>query len=422
MKSSSSPPKVTALVRSLTNTSATRLIEFRALPLETQSAVFERLSPHVQQQLLEKLRTEELLQLLDHFDLQQTENILARLRNPKKRQRLVARLQRDLKEKAEYFLRFHPKAELNLLHFNYVLAPATASVQTVAKLVREHYEEVGRRPEVLVHDGGVFVGEIPPHDLIEATVRTRVRSLLASVPTIFYQAPLAEVVGLFEKTHHGKVVVLDTDGSVVGIIYADDALRLFGHAPAAALYDFAGVADAERALDPWWRKVRYRYIWLIVNLATAFLAASVVSLFEATLEELVLLAMYMPIIAGMGGNAGAQALAITVRGITVGEVSLRSGLRPISQEMLAGLVNGLLIGLLVMVIAMIWNGSPLFGLVVGVSMVLNLIVAGFFGALIPLVMKSLGRDPATSATVFITTATDVFGFFIFLGLATLVLL
>lgn len=422
MDASSVTPSISALVRTLTSTNTNRLKKFRDLPLETQSAVFERLSPHVQQLLLEKLRTDELLQLLDHFDLQQTENILARLRSPKKRQRLVARLQRDLKDKAEYFLRFHPKAELNLLHFNYVLVPASATVQTVARLVREHYEEVGRRPEVLVHDRGVFIGEVPPHDLIEATLRTRVRTLLASVPTIFYQAPLPEVVELFEKTQHGKVVVLDTDGSVVGIIYADDALRLFGNIPAAALYDFAGVAATERALDPWWRKVRYRYVWLIVNLATAFLAASVVSIFEATLEELVLLAMYMPIIAGMGGNAAAQALAITVRGITVGEVSLRTGLRPISQEMLAGLTNGVLVGLLVMVIAIFWNGSPLFGLVVGVSMVLNLIVAGFFGALIPLVMKSLGRDPATSATVFTTTATDVFGFFIFLGLATIVLL
>jgi magnesium transporter len=419
---SSATPTVASIAATIQRHKTERLSQFRALPLETRCAVFEVLTPYVQQAILEQLTTHETLQLLDHFDLQQTENILARMRNTKKRQTIAKRLQLELKEKAEYFLRFHPKAELELLHFNYLLLPASATIKRVAAAVAEHCREVGRVPEVLVHRDGVFLGEVIFADIIERPNQTTLEALVHTVPTVTYQAELSEIVATFTATARGKIVVLDTDGSVVGVVYADDALRLFGHAPDASLYDFAGVDNRERSRDSWWRKVRSRYFWLIINLGTGFLAAGVVSLFEATIDELVLLAMYMPIVAGMGGNAAAQALAITTRGITVGEVTLATGGRSILHEMIAGLVNGLIVGALVAIIASLWNGTPLFGLVVGVAMVANLVVAGFFGTLIPLTMRALGKDPATSATVFTTTATDVFGFFIFLGLASLVLL
>lgn len=216
--------------------------------------------------------------------------------------------------------------------------------------------------------------------------------------------------------------MLDHDTSVLGIIYADTVKPLFDKLPAESLYDFAGVSDSEGVRDSMWSKVSHRYQWLIINLATGFLAASVVSLFENTLSQLVLLAIYMPIIAGMGGNAATQTLAVMVRGIAVGEVDLKSSVKPILNEVGAGLINGLINGVLVAIVATLWNHSPLLGLVLGVAMVCNLVIAGFFGAFIPLLMKAFGKDPATSATILITTATDVFGFFIFLGLATIILL
>ena len=145
-------------------------------------------------------------------------------------------------------------------------------------------------------------------------------------------------------------------------------------------------------------------------------------LFEETLSQLVVLAIYMPIVAGMGGNAATQTLAVIVRGITVGEISLKNGMPAIMREVGAGFVNGAITGAIVLVVASLWNGDPMLGVVIGLAMIINLVTAGFFGATIPLVMKALGKDPATSATIFITTATDVFGFFAFLGLATILLL
>jgi magnesium transporter len=130
----------------------------------------------------------------------------------------------------------------------------------------------------------------------------------------------------------------------------------------------------------------------------------------------------MPIVAGMGGNAATQTLAVIVRGITVGEVNLKNGFKPIMNEVGAGFINGIINGVLVAIVAVLWNHNPALGFVIGIAMVCNLVIAGFFGAFIPLFMKAIGKDPATSATIFITTATDVFGFFVFLGLATLILL
>lgn len=413
---------LTEIIKNITYNAKDRLDHFGALPPETQSAVFEKLSPHVQQSILEKLKTDEIVRLLDHFDLQRAENILARMSSQARREQLALRLKTELKEKAEYFLRFHPKAELKLLNFNYLLLAEDATIDEASDAIDEHFQEVGKFPEVLVHKKGICIGEVLPGVLIRESQRKKLAPYVTAVTEISYQADLNEVVEVFNKTKHGKIVVLDTDNSVVGIIYADDALRLFGADPAASLYDFAGVADSERVRDNMWSKVRHRYKWLIINLGTGFLAASVVSLFENTLNELVLLAIYMPIIAGMGGNAATQTLAVIVRGITLGEVALKNSLKPIMNEVGAGFINGAINGVIIAAVATFWNQSPMLGLVLAIAMIFNLVIAGFFGAFIPLLMKALGKDPATSATIFITTATDVFGFFVFLGLATLVLL
>ena len=208
---------------------------------------------------------------------------------------------------------------------------------------------------------------------------------------------------------------------MLGIIHSNDIIRLIDKNATRDLYGFAGVDNEESSLDSAFVKVKYRYKWLIINLATAFLAASVVGLFENTIARVTLLAAYMPIVAGMGGNAATQTLAVTVRGLVLKEVKLETGGKLIVNEMIAGATNGVINGVIVALIATLFNQSPLLGMVIGTAMVVNLVTAGFFGALVPMIMKSLGKDPASSATIFITTATDVIGFFVFLGLASMFL-
>ena len=183
--------------------------------------------------------------------------------------------------------------------------------------------------------------------------------------------------------------MLDHDESVLGIIHSRDIIGLLDKHAMRDLYGFAGVDKEESALDSMFTKVRYRYKWLIINLGTAFLAAAVVGLFEPTIAQVTLLAVYMPIVAGMGGNAGTQTLAVAIRGLVMKEVSLKTSRGLILNEMGAGAVNGLINGVIVALIATVFNKSPIFGLVIGIAMIINLITAGFFGAIVPLIMKTL---------------------------------
>jgi len=161
--------------------------------------------------------------------------------------------------------------------------------------------------------------------------------------------------------------------------------------------------------------------WLGVNLVTAMLAASVVGLFRGTIEQMVILAVFMPVIAGMGGNAAQQSLAVTIRSIAVGELRHLSLVRVVAKEVLVGAMNGFLAGFVAGLLASIWTGNWAIGAVVTIAMTLNLLMAGFVGVSVPLTMRALKVDPALASTVFVTATTDVFGFFVFLGLATLLL-
>ena len=253
----------------------------------------------------------------------------------------------------------------------------------------------------------------------------RLVDYVEEIPSIRYDREDEEVLTVFRENRDRTVAVLDEDEEIVGVIHADDLLTVVEEAAGETLYEFTGVDEEESALDGPLAKVGHRYKWLILNLGTGFLAAAVVGLFEATIASIAVLAAYMPIVAGMGGNAGTQAMAVTVRGISQGQVALATGKRVIFNEVLAGAVNGLITGALVAVIATAFSSAEfgvLLGAVIGVSMVANLVIAGFFGALIPLVLDRAGQDPATSATIFITTATDVLGFLVFLGLAQLFLI
>lgn len=398
-----------------------RMDFFRSLPVAEREAVFEFVSRYIQKEILDDLSDKEVVELLDQMDLQKAENALPLIKNARRRKKIIENLKKELKEKAEIFLSFHPKAALELLNFNYLFLSESLTIGEAADEIEEHYREKGKLPEVLVHKNGELCGEVPMSSLVREENSSKIKNYVVPIHAVSYKTEPSEIVNSFIKHKHAKIVVTDDDGSVIGIIYSDDATALFGGGLAQGLYNFAGVSGSERVFDGVFSKVAHRYKWLIINMATAFLAASVVGLFEGTLSKMVILAMYMPIVAGMGGNAATQTLAVCVRGIALGEVSLKNGASLVLREAGSGFINGVINGFIVFFIALFWNQNPMLGLVVGVSMVFNLVVAGFFGALIPLVMKSIGKDPAASATIFITTATDVLGFFCFLGLASLLL-
>ncbi|MCA9360761.1 magnesium transporter [Candidatus Nomurabacteria bacterium] len=409
-------------VKRLTYNTHGRMDILREMGVPARSAVFEKLSPYVQQSILKQLSIHEIVEMLDHMDMQQAQHILARITNAKRRDKVVQRLKGDVKEKIDYFLRFHPKATLSLINFNYLFLDGNITIKRASEIIGEHYEETAHYPEVLVHNNGELIGEVSLSVIVRERNTVLLKKCVTPVQTMTYQSEVNEIIDNIVSTNSKKIIILDHDTSVLGIVYAEAVRTLFGHLPAESLYDYAGVLDTERPFDAVGRKVRNRYKWLILNLATCFLAGSVVLAFQGTLDKLTILSVYIPIIAGMGGNAATQSFAIMVRGITLGTISLQNAMPAIWRELMAGFINGIIIGGIVAIVSSLWNGEPILGLVVALALIGAHIVAAVAGSLVPLVMKQLGNDPAATSTIFITTATDVLGIFFLLGLATLIML
>jgi magnesium transporter len=251
----------------------------------------------------------------------------------------------------------------------------------------------------------------PSLRLAEIMVQSVVRTQIDSSPE--------EVAQLVSKYDLLSIPVVDTQNRLVGVVTVDDVIDVIQEQAEEDLLHLAGVGVSERvttrARDAW----RARFPWLAVNLVTAFVAASVVRMFEGTIESWTVLAAFMPIVAGMGGNAGTQTLTVFVRGIALGELDWRNGWKPIWKETLVGLGNGAAIGAITALIVGFWTGQWVLAGILLTAMCFNLIIAGIAGGAVPLLLERLDFDPAVASSIFVTTCTDVGGFFSFLGLATL---
>ena len=217
------------------------------------------------------------------------------------------------------------------------------------------------------------------------------------------------------------VPVVDEENKLVGIVTVDDVIDVIKDEAAEDLLRLAGVSGDERIATPPFESFRKRLPWLAINLVTAFVAASVVSLFEGTIEQVTALAVFMPIVAGMGGNAATQTLTVVVRALALGELSWASARKALLKESLVGIGNGVTLGILAALVVWATKGNPMLGMVLGMAMILNMFVAATAGTLVPLGLKAMKIDPALASSVFITTFTDVVGFASFLGLATVFL-
>lgn len=397
-----------------------RIELFLNLTVNEQADMIHMLSKQVRKNVLLNLSEPELVALLEKVDPDEATDLL-QLVGPKKRERVMQALSQNLKDTLGKLLEFDPNTAAGLMTLDYVQVDPDTDIAAVSRKAKLHEDRTGRLPIVLVIDNGQLVGTLPGHRLVFGNPKETVRSHVKKTPTISHSASHQEVLDQFKAHPHDKVVVIDDNRTVLGIIYSDDVLQLMHEQESASLYDFAGINDEESVMDSTRRKVKFRYKWLILNLFTAFLAAFTVGMFEETLSQFVLLAVYMPIVAGMGGNAATQTLALVVRGISLKQIDLRTAGRTLRNELGAGFINGIINGILVAVAVIIMNRDFRIAIVLALAMIVNLLVAGLFGTLIPLIMQKLKKDPATSATVFITTATDVLGFMTFLSLGKLIL-
>lgn len=232
-------------------------------------------------------------------------------------------------------------------------------------------------------------------------------------------APRDEVVQVLEEQRLISLPVVDINGKLLGIIRYDALIKAAQHNATDDVQTMFGAGRDEQALSKASFAIRKRLPWLEINLATAFLASAVVGLFEDTIARITALAVFLPVVAGQSGNTGSQALAVTIRGLALREIRTRHWFQVARKEVAVGLVNGCAVALTTAVIVYFWSSSSGLAAVIGISMIISVVIAGFSGAVIPIILKTFGQDPAQSSSIILTTVTDVVGFLSFLGLATL---
>ena len=270
----------------------------------------------------------------------------------------------------------------------------------------------------VVDRSGMLKGGISLAELVLAQPPQRVSLLMQTdVFSVGTETDQEQCARLMERYNLQSLPVVDEAGALVGVLKLEDMLGVLQDEATEDMYRMIGIYEEEKALGPFWRSVRGRLPWLIVNLATAVMAGIVVILFESTLQRAVILAAFLPIVAGQAGIAGTQTLTVIVRSIALGEVTGANTMRLLTKEVGLGLVHGLAIAVVVGAVAVAWTKSGYLGLVVAVAMMLNLVVSSVSGVLVPMGFKAIRVDPAHSSAVAVTATTDIVGFLVFLGLA-----
>ena len=272
----------------------------------------------------------------------------------------------------------------------------------------------------VVDDEKHLIGVLNMRDLMVSESKQTVGSIMMEeVFSLHCFTDIQQAAGELAKRKYFAVPVVDSENHIIGIIKAERLIKGVQENTVQDIQKMFGVSGEEKPFSSIAFSLKKRLFWLHINLVTAFMAAAVVALFESVIAKITILAVFLPVIAGQGGNAGAQSLAVVMRGIVMREIPRDKVRRLILKEGVLGAINGLIIGTVTAVVAWIWNGNPFLGLVIGLGMFFNLIFAGLSGALIPLIMKKIGIDPAQSSNIILTTVTDILGFFTFLGFALL---
>ena len=333
-------------------------------------------------------------------------------------------MDRENRERLEQVLSYPEDSAGRLMNPDVVTVRTDTTVDVVLRYLRlrgelpehtDHLYVVSRRHQ--------YLGRIALQALLTHEANTPINALLDDEqPAIDVSESSDEVARQFSDHDWISAPVVDENNILLGRITIDDVVDIIREQAEHQALGAAGLDEDEDLFSPVHRAVRGRVLWLGINLVTAFLASAVVGQFEATLEEIVALAVLMPIVAGMGGNAGTQVLALMVRGLALGQVGSSNAKVLLWKEIRVALLNGLMLGTLVAVVALAWFQSIGLSLVIGSALTINLCAAALAGVIVPLTLKRMGYDPALAGGVILTTVTDVIGFLSFLGLATIVLL
>ena len=271
-----------------------------------------------------------------------------------------------------------------------------------------------------IYDAWLTYGVLRLRDLLFRDLRLKVKDvMITEVRTVSGEADQEEIAQLFQKYNFTALPVVDADGKLTGLVTSDDVIDVILEEATEDMQRMVGLSGEEMVNTPWSKSVKNRLPWLCVNLCTAFAVAWVVSQYENTISQYAVLAVFLPIVGLLGGNAGSQTLTIVVRSLALGEIEDKEWRRVLVKEVAVGCTTGLAIGIIVGALSYFWKGSPILGFVAFLAMMLNMIAAALAGVLVPIGLRTLKVDPALASSIMVTTVTDVVGFFLFLSLATL---
>ncbi|SDM79026.1 magnesium transporter [Daejeonella rubra] len=416
------PSEIAILFESLSQESRERIISI--LPAELASEVISEMDSEFHpEKLLENLHPERRSEIVEELDYDDATDIISQL--PEEQQReILQELDEEDASNIRSLLKYEEDTAGGLMNTQVIKINEYLIKKDAIEEIIHQSEEMEEFYTInVINDQNILLGIVSLKDIIKARNNVRIKELIKS-DFVYVKADTdqEEVAKLISQYNLTSIPVVDDEMHLLGRITFDDVIDVMEEENTEDILKISGVSEDEELAGNWKEAVKSRLPWLVLNLGTAFLAASIIRYFDSTIASLGVLAGYMVIIAGMGGNAATQALAVTVRRISLNDLSDNQAYRTVLKEFTVGLINGATIGFIVFLFALFYDQNPMLGIVIFIAMTGNLIIAGIAGSAIPLVLKRVGIDPAIASSIIITTFTDVFGFLLLLGLASKLIL
>ena len=402
------------IIENLSSENRSKLIELEGFNIDPeifvelnesiQTEIFLLLSVESIASLLKKLESDDALKILENLDKSKKETVLNKL--PPKDRFLL-----------EESLSYPEDTAARIMQREFTAIPSNWSVGQTIDYLRENKDLPDEFIEIFIVDSDFKpIGTVPSSKVLTTARETKMDLIMREMQVLIPVNMDQEEVGLtFENYNLTSAGVVDKNNKLVGMITSDDILTVIKEEAEEDVLRLAGVGD-EEITDSILKKTKRRFNWLLLNLFTALLATWVISKFGATIEQMVALAFLMPIVASMGGNAGMQTLAVTIRAIATKQITSGNFNQIVGKEFIIGILNGIIFAIITGLIVLLWFKDINLTILIAISMILNMMVAGLFGILVPVSLKKLKIDPAIASSVFVTTITDVIGFLSFLGI------
>jgi magnesium transporter len=401
-----------------------REILISLLPIEIASEAISEMDPESHpEKLLASLNTDLVTNIVEELSYDDATDIVSQL-SEEKREEILENIDEEDATEIRKLLTYSEDSAGGLMSTEFIKINLAQNKRQALEEVANQSEEIENFYAIyVIDDQDRLVGTLSLKNLIKAKPSVQIEALLdEDLVYVNAETDQEEVAQLLSQYNLPGIPVVDKEMKLLGVISFDDVIDVLEEETTEDILKIANVSDEEELSGNWKDAIKSRVPWLMINTITAFIASSVVYFFQPTIQKITLLATFMPIIAGLGGNAGTQALAVTIRRISLNTLPDSKVLETIKKEVLVGIINGLVFGSIVSLVAVFNNHSPVLGIVVFLAMFGNLVIAGITGASVPIILEKLGFDPAVASSIILTAFTDTLGFLLILGLGSYFLL